>query len=317
MPTEPFTLAPAKWIWLDGERTLPGTFLLFRREFDLDELPSEAGGWILADSRYRLWANGRRVQWGPAPADPRHLEADPVDLKPYLQKGKNVIGVEVLFYGQGDGTWPLGKPGLIARLQAGNQNLDTIAATWRVHLDRARKPGRAKRAFLRALQEEFDSRLHPHGWSKPGFTEDATWHIPRELRLPAERTPFSGGHSNYGEDFYAPASTPTDVAPRSIPLMREEIVRATARPARVPSYGGSRMPLSTSLADRVRGFLADPTQWRRFPPPTCASGWRSRRAVRSCPAPASSWSRPSRARAAITWSPTASKGGTRTSRSAC
>ena len=44
------------------------------------------------------------------------------------------------------------------------------------------------------------------------------------------------------------------------------LVRATARPARVPSYGGSRMPLSTSLADRVRGFLADPTQWRRFPP---------------------------------------------------
>jgi ATP-dependent Lhr-like helicase len=43
------------------------------------------------------------------------------------------------------------------------------------------------------------------------------------------------------------------------------IVRATSRPARVPSYGGSRMPLSTSLADRVRGFLADGSQWSRFP----------------------------------------------------
>jgi ATP-dependent Lhr-like helicase len=43
------------------------------------------------------------------------------------------------------------------------------------------------------------------------------------------------------------------------------LVRATARPARIPTYGGSRMPLSTSLADRVRGFLADPSQWRRFP----------------------------------------------------
>jgi ATP-dependent Lhr-like helicase len=43
------------------------------------------------------------------------------------------------------------------------------------------------------------------------------------------------------------------------------VVRATARPARVPTYGGSRMPLSTSLADRVRGFLADPTEWPRFP----------------------------------------------------
>ncbi|WP_026046729.1 ligase-associated DNA damage response DEXH box helicase [Sphingomonas sp. PAMC 26621] len=43
------------------------------------------------------------------------------------------------------------------------------------------------------------------------------------------------------------------------------VVRATARPARIPSYGGSRMPLSTNLANRVRGFLAEPSEWSRFP----------------------------------------------------
>ncbi|MBB5684385.1 ligase-associated DNA damage response DEXH box helicase [Sphingobium boeckii] len=43
------------------------------------------------------------------------------------------------------------------------------------------------------------------------------------------------------------------------------IVRATSRPARVPTYGGARMPLSTNLADRVRGFLAHPAEWQRFP----------------------------------------------------
>ena len=43
------------------------------------------------------------------------------------------------------------------------------------------------------------------------------------------------------------------------------IVRATARPARIPTYGGARMPLSTSLADRVREFLADRRAWDRFP----------------------------------------------------
>ena len=43
------------------------------------------------------------------------------------------------------------------------------------------------------------------------------------------------------------------------------IVRATSRPARIPSYGGARMPLTTHLADRVRGFLADPAGWARFP----------------------------------------------------
>lgn len=43
------------------------------------------------------------------------------------------------------------------------------------------------------------------------------------------------------------------------------IVRATARPARIPTYGGARMPISSNLADRVRRFLATPGEWRRFP----------------------------------------------------
>ncbi|TPG41378.1 ligase-associated DNA damage response DEXH box helicase [Sphingomonas koreensis] len=43
------------------------------------------------------------------------------------------------------------------------------------------------------------------------------------------------------------------------------IVRATARPARIPTYGGARMPLSTNLASRVRGFLASSADWHRFP----------------------------------------------------
>ena len=43
------------------------------------------------------------------------------------------------------------------------------------------------------------------------------------------------------------------------------IVRATSRPARIPSYGGSRLALTTSLADRVREFLANDSEWHRFP----------------------------------------------------
>ena len=43
------------------------------------------------------------------------------------------------------------------------------------------------------------------------------------------------------------------------------IVRATTRPARIPTYVGARMALTTRLADRVRGFLADPASWQRFP----------------------------------------------------
>ena len=44
------------------------------------------------------------------------------------------------------------------------------------------------------------------------------------------------------------------------------VVRATSKQARIPSWGGSRMAMSTRLADRVRAFLASPDQWHRFPP---------------------------------------------------
>jgi ATP-dependent Lhr-like helicase len=43
------------------------------------------------------------------------------------------------------------------------------------------------------------------------------------------------------------------------------VVRATSKPARIPTYGGARMPISTHLANRVRAFLASPEEWPRFP----------------------------------------------------
>ena len=43
------------------------------------------------------------------------------------------------------------------------------------------------------------------------------------------------------------------------------LVRASARPARLVTYGGQRMSMSTHLADRVRAFLASPDDWERFP----------------------------------------------------
>jgi ATP-dependent Lhr-like helicase len=45
----------------------------------------------------------------------------------------------------------------------------------------------------------------------------------------------------------------------------EITVRATSKSARIPTYVGTRLAMTTHLADRVRRFLADREQWRRFP----------------------------------------------------
>jgi alpha-L-rhamnosidase len=164
----PLDLAPAKWIWLPAGRTLPNTFLFFRRAVRLSERPVRATGWILGESRYRLHLNGQRVQWGPAPFDPRWAEADPVDLTSQLQLGDNVIGTEVLYYGFGDGTMPIGKPGFIFKLDLAYASGRTESVVsdegWQVKVAHAWPPGQYKRWYLRSLQEAFDARLYPADW---------------------------------------------------------------------------------------------------------------------------------------------------------
>jgi ATP-dependent Lhr-like helicase len=59
----------------------------------------------------------------------------------------------------------------------------------------------------------------------------------------------------------------------------ELIVRASTRSATIPSWGGTRMAMSTHLAGRVRQFLADRGQWRRFP--ADVREWLEMQAIRS------------------------------------
>jgi len=43
------------------------------------------------------------------------------------------------------------------------------------------------------------------------------------------------------------------------------VVKASSKPARIPTYVGTRLALSTNLADRVRHFLHEREEWPRFP----------------------------------------------------
>jgi hypothetical protein len=217
-------LQPARWIWYPSQRTLANTFVLFRRQLQLPEKPVRAQGWVAADGRYRLEVNGQRVQWGPAPCDPRWLEVDPTDLTALLQAGANTIGVQVLFYGHGDGTWPVGKCGFIFRLEietAGGEKQTIVSdEAWQAFLARAWKPGHYKRWYLRSLQEEFDARLYPYGWSSPDFTPGSNWLPAMALQCPADKPPICGSYPEYALEIQGDAGT-SNVRARSIPLMRE------------------------------------------------------------------------------------------------
>src|SRR5208283_1831111 len=220
-------LSPARWIWYPSERTLQNTFVLFRRELALASPVRRASGWIAADSRYLLEVNGRRVQWGPAPADPRWPEADPLDLTGILRAGRNVLAATVLFYGQGDGTWPLGKPGFLFWLDLehadGRREVVVSDEGWRSLLCRAWRAGHYKRWYLRALQEEFDARQFPHGWPSADYAPGGDWLPAMALEGSPNKPALCTSYPEYMLDLgRGPAEA--ELLMRSIPLMAESVI---------------------------------------------------------------------------------------------
>ncbi|KAM5382492.1 hypothetical protein ACJZ2D_002496 [Fusarium nematophilum] len=89
------------WIWhpdwVDSKPGQAGGFVHFRKHFILCEVPtSPIAIDITADTRYKLYVNGRFVSWGPVRGDERRWFYDTVDIQPYLCQGDNHIAVHVL-----------------------------------------------------------------------------------------------------------------------------------------------------------------------------------------------------------------------------
>jgi hypothetical protein len=227
-PSAALDLSPAQWIWYPAKRILPNSFFHFRKTFRALQPVRSATGWIVGDSRYVLFCNGQRVQFGPAPADPRFTEADPVDLTALLKRGDNVIGATVLYYGFGDGTWPAGKAGFIFRLEVeyedGTQEQLVSDPSWQVQLARSWQPGMYKRWYLRSLQESFDNRQYPHGWQAAGFQPDASWKPAASTGGSADKTALNTAISDYLYDSGSPSVS--QLRRRLIPLVKEQKVSA-------------------------------------------------------------------------------------------
>ena len=220
-------LAPAKWIWYPMQRCLPNTVILFRKEITLTAKPKSAKGYVIGDSRYSFFANGQRIQFGPAPADPRWAEADPIDLTNYLTAGPNVIGAQVLFYGHGEGTSPIGKPGFIFRLDIELPNGNTFQiisdGSWQTLVARSWRPGQYKRWYLRAFQEEFDARQYPQKWNTLEYVPFEDWSLAQEINNPANKPAINGNFNEYSMDVGGRVEA-SQLRERSIPMLKETLI---------------------------------------------------------------------------------------------
>lgn len=217
-------LSPAKWIWYPSARTLSNTFVFFRKEFELEDDVVSAEGYVAADSRYRLYVNGEKGQWGPAPADPRYMEVDPLHLTDRLKKGKNVLAFHVLYYGYGEGTWVAGTPGLLFSVHITLKNGNVVRLlsdrTVETAIDWSHEPGLFQRWYLRSLQEICDGRKRTEHWAEPEYRPDGSWSHAQEIG-DGDKPSICTGYGNYACDGYSVTTADAALVKRDIPLLME------------------------------------------------------------------------------------------------
>ena len=87
----------------DVEAGAPNQWIAFRKDINLEEVPSSVPARIAVDSKYWLWINGElavfegELKRGPNPNDSYF---DVVDLAPYLKKGENKIALLLWYFGK-------------------------------------------------------------------------------------------------------------------------------------------------------------------------------------------------------------------------
>ena len=159
---------------------------LFRKTFELTQVPPRVPARITADSRYALFVNGQEVFRGPIRSQPRRMYYDLVDLAPYLKAGTNLIAMYVVYYGTPKSFWMpatpnvmLGKTGvLVFEADLGEAGWLVSDPSWKGH---------KSDAWLNEWQagsedviaggipvEMFDARQLAQNWNQADF-DDAAW----------------------------------------------------------------------------------------------------------------------------------------------
>ena len=195
------------WIWMPQWQELvtdKPRLVCFRKSVNLEVKPESMKLRISADTRYKLYVNGEFVEFGPAKGDQRIWYVDTVEIAPWLQKGENVLAVEVLRYPL---AYRSGNFGMVRTATAGLFVEGDISAdeSWKCREVMGfqilrESPGFAPLMFL----EEYAAENWEQGWKLPGYN-DSDWDNAR---------PYNVMEINE-------ASCPGDLSPRPIPFLNK------------------------------------------------------------------------------------------------
>jgi len=167
---------------------------------------------------------------------------------------------------------PFDETGLLAEIRSAAPYAGLKNQTFRDILNFVATGGYALRAYDRFRRIVEDA---PGRWrlARPAIAQQHRMNAGVIVEQPLMDARFKGGRRlGTVEEGFASTLTPGDhffFAGLSLEVLSlkdtDIIVQASKKSARIVTYGGQRMSMSTHLANRVRAMLADRNDWHRFP----------------------------------------------------
>lgn len=166
----------ATWIGSSHPFDLHEAYLCFRSpdSWRLQDRPQQAELLLTADSRYKLWINGRFVARGPARSFPSAQAVDRLDVTSYMRPGRNVLAVHVYQPGYSHFAYlHRGAAGLLAELRCDGQATLVTGSDWRVRRDPSFAAGVRRISIYGSGVEERDLR-QADDWVDLSY-DDSAW----------------------------------------------------------------------------------------------------------------------------------------------
>jgi len=149
--------------------------ILYRADFTLDSLPTEATMRITADDYYKLYINGLWVGQGPAPTYHFQYGYNTYNVLPFLKPGRNVVAIHTLYQGLINRVWQSGdqRHGMICDLYADGSCILSSSASFRTAYHTAYKE-EGTTGYQTQFLETYDSRAAECLFMEPDF-DDSGW----------------------------------------------------------------------------------------------------------------------------------------------
>jgi len=168
----------ARWISCPDEPANQYGVYHFRKNFELQEIPSRFIVNVSADNRYKLYMNGHLVSLGPARGDIYNWNFETADLSSYLREGENLLAAVVWNYAEKKPVAQVSfeQTGFLVQGNTVLEKMVNTDASWLCLKNQSYTPWEkpVQGYYVAGPGENVNASLYPWGWESIGY-DDSIW----------------------------------------------------------------------------------------------------------------------------------------------